>query len=313
MDAFTLSHVALAARDRDAACRFLEVSLGLRRTDLALGDRSVPFFGVGRSAVAVFASGDPYLDEPRTPGVHHMALCADDPQDAAERYGLPMAGRGNGPAGHVYVAVEPTATNGIRTRLVEPLSVLSHPGAVTRIDHLGIASTDLEACRRVFVARLGCKLESTETDIELRNVIESFVSDKYGAVYHSRPPEILGGLRAMFITVGDCELEIMADYDPDIVPQQGLGKVEGNTRSDRSAIANFIARRGPGLAHVAFQTSDIDALLARLAGEGWRLIDRVGRPGGRGSRIAFVHPANFGGGLLIHFVEPRKRPGSEDK
>lgn len=74
----------------------------------------------------------------------------------------------------------------------------------------------------------------------------------------------------------------------------------------RSALANFLSRRGPGLAHVAFQTSDIDALLGQLSQEGWRMIDTHGRPGGRGSRIGFVHPSNFGGGLLIHFVERHK-------
>ena len=35
------------------------------------------------------------------------------------------------------------------------------------------------------------------------------------------------------------------------------------------------------------------------------MIDVEGRPGGRGSLIGFVHPASFGGGLLIHFVEPQ--------
>ena len=39
--------------------------------------------------------------------------------------------------------------------------------------------------------------------------------------------------------------------------------------------------------------------------DGWRMIDLEGRPGGRGSLIGFVHPSNFGGGLLIHFTEPQ--------
>ena len=94
------------------------------------------------------------------------------------------------------------------------------------------------------------------------------------------------------------------DYDPAMKPKQHLGKAEGNTKGDQSAIAKFVARRGPGLAHVAFATRNIDALLPRLASEGWRMIDLVGRPGGRGSKIGFVHPSNFGGGLLMHFVEP---------
>jgi methylmalonyl-CoA/ethylmalonyl-CoA epimerase len=85
------------------------------------------------------------------------------------------------------------------------------------------------------------------------------------------------------------------------------GEETGNTKGDQSAIAKFVARRGPGLAHVAFATKDFDALLPKLADEGWRMIGVVGRPGGRGSRIDFVHPSNFGGGLVIHFVEPSGR------
>jgi methylmalonyl-CoA/ethylmalonyl-CoA epimerase len=84
-----------------------------------------------------------------------------------------------------------------------------------------------------------------------------------------------------------------------------LGEEEGNTKGDQSAIAKFVARRGPGLAHVAFATRDIDTTLPKLAKDGWRMIDVEGRPGGRGSLIGFVHPSNFGGGLLMHFVEPQ--------
>ena len=58
------------------------------------------------------------------------------------------------------------------------------------------------------------------------------------------------------------------------------------------------------LGHVAFAMHDIDVLLPRLAADGWRMIDLAGCPGGRRSKIGFVHPANFGGGLLMHFVEP---------
>ena len=220
------------------------------------------------------------------------------------RSGLPVTHTGVGPDGQAFVALAPAATGGIRTRLVPASDCPQAVGAVSRIDHLGIASEDIDANVRIFVDALGCPLESSETDIELRHVTESFVSDKYGAVYRSRPTEILGGLRGVFVTVGDCELEIMMDYDPQLQPLTDLGHAQGNTKGDQSAIANFIARRGPGLVHVAFRTNDIDAMMAKLGAEGWRVIDQSGRPGGRASRIAFVHPSNFGGGVLLHFVEP---------
>ena len=305
MPGYAVNYVALAARDVDAVCEFLGHGLGLVRSDLALGERSIAFFAIGDAYVAVFEVDDDYPDEPRCAGVQHMALAAPAPQVA---HGLPIAGQGLGPGGRQFVAVAAKATCGIRTRFFQPLSGAgqAEDGVIGRIDHLGIASLDNQRCIEVFCHRLGCTLESTQTDLEIRNVTESFVSDKYGAVYHARAPEILGGLRGAFITVGDCELAIMSDYDASLPPQEYLGETAGNTKGDQSAIAKFLAREGPGFAHIAFTTRDMDALLASLSGAGWRMIDQVGRPGGRGSRIGFVHPSNFGGGLLMHFVEPAR-------
>lgn len=309
MPGYDLNYLALVARDVEAACRFLGESLGLRRRDVPLEGRSVPFFGVGQSAVAIFETDDPYLEDPVFPGVHHMALGAADPSVTALQHKLPVTAQGEGPDGKRYVTIDPKATVGIRTRFIEPLDIPSADGPAYKIDHLGIATDDNDATVRVFADNLGCPIDSTQTDVEVRHVTESFISDKYGAVYHSRPPEILGGLRDVFITIGDCELELLMDYDPEMKPKDRLGEEKGNTKGDQSAIAKFVARRGPGLAHVAFATRDIDATLPKLAEDGWRMIDLEGRPGGRGSLIGFVHPSNFGGGLLMHFVEPQADGG----
>ena len=305
MAGYALNYLALAARNVEPVCRFLGESLGLARTDVTLQGRSIPFFGIGQSALAVFEVDDPYLDEPRFPGVHHMALGATDPAATAAHHALPVSGAGAGPNGKRFVAIDPSATAGIRTRFIEPLPIPANAGPAYKIDHLGIATNDNDATVRVFTGNLGCPIQSTQTDIEIRNVTESFISDKYGAVYHARAPQILGGLRDVFITVGDCELELLMDFDPSMKPKEQLGEEQGNTKGDQSAIAKYVARRGPGLAHVAFATRNIDAILPRLARDGWRMIDLAGRPGGRGSKIGFVHPSNFGGGLLMHFVEPQ--------
>ena len=304
MAGYALNYLALAARNVDQVCRFFGESLGLVRTDVMLAGRAIPFFGIGQSALALFDVDDPYLDEPRFAGVHHMALGAADPAATAAKHGLPVTHAGVGPDGKHFVAIDPAATVGIRTRFIEPLKIAAGAGPAYKIDHLGIATNDNDATVRVFTGNLGCPIQSTQTDIEMRNVTESFISDKYGAIYHARPPQILGGLRDVFITVGDCELELLMDFDPSMKPKERLGEEEGNTKGDQSAIAKYVARRGPGLAHVAFATRDIDAILPKLAKDGWRMIDVVGRPGGRGSKIGFVHPSNFGGGLLMHFVEP---------
>lgn len=305
MAGYALNYLALAAREVEPVCRFLGESLGLPRGDVVVQGRTIPFFGIGQAGLAVFDAEDAYLEEPRYPGVHHMALGATEPAACAARHSLPVTSAGAGPDGKRFVVIDPAATVGIRTRFIEPLPIPANAGAAYKIDHLGIATNDNDGTVRVFTNNLGCPIQSTQTDIEIRNVTESFISDKYGAVYHARPPQILGGLRDVFITIGDCELELLMDYDPRMKPKDQLGEREGNTKGDQSAIAKFVARRGPGLAHVAFATRNIDALLPKLAADGWRMIDVVGRPGGRGSKIGFVHPANFGGGLLMHFVEPQ--------
>ena len=67
-------------------------------------------------------------------------------------------------------------------------------------------------------------------------------------------------------------------------------------------VGRFLDRRGEGLHHLAFAVADIEEALAHLAAEGARLIDESPRPGGRGARIAFVHPKGFAG-TLIELVE----------
>jgi hypothetical protein len=47
--------------------------------------------------------------------------------------------------------------------------------------------------------------------MEVSMAVESFTSDKYGVAYHARAPEPVGGLRVTFISVGDFELEFLAN------------------------------------------------------------------------------------------------------
>lgn len=72
--------------------------------------------------------------------------------------------------------------------------------------------------------------------------------------------------------------------------------------ADDTPVGRFLASRGEGLHHLAFQVADLDAALAHLESIGARLVDREARIGGGGHRIAFVHPAAFGS-TLIELVE----------
>jgi methylmalonyl-CoA epimerase len=69
-----------------------------------------------------------------------------------------------------------------------------------------------------------------------------------------------------------------------------------------SPVGRFLAKHGEGLHHVAYAVPDITAALRHLEDDGARLIDREPRVGGRGAKIAFVHPADLAG-TLIELVE----------
>ncbi len=309
MAGYELAYVALVVRDADPLLKLLGEDLGLARGEFVADGRVVPVFSLGRSALAVFEPDNPFLDAPRRSGVHHMGLVTDNPAASAETHGLPvLAGESHEIDGVEQVTLDPKATCGIRTRFTAPLKLpASASPTVERIDHLGIASDDNDEAIRVFTDQLGCPVESTQTDLQIHMAIETFTSSKYPAVHHTTPSQVLGGLVSVFTTVGDCELEFLQDYDPAMTPAETRHDVAGNTKGDQSAVAKYVAKYGPGLHHIALKTGDINALLPRLREGGYRMIDTAGRPGGRGSLIGFVHPSNFGGGLVIHFVDREER------
>jgi methylmalonyl-CoA/ethylmalonyl-CoA epimerase len=93
------------------------------------------------------------------------------------------------------------------------------------------------------------------------------------------------GVEAALLDVGEGHVELLAPLGAD------------------TPIGRFLAKRGPGLHHVAYQVSDIDQTLELLRRAGLRLIDEQPRVGIRGSRVAFLHPASTGG-VLSEIVEP---------
>jgi methylmalonyl-CoA epimerase len=93
------------------------------------------------------------------------------------------------------------------------------------------------------------------------------------------------GVEAVLLDVGDSHVELLRPLSAD------------------TAVGKFLARRGPGLHHVAYRVSDVAATLDALRTAGLRLIDETPRVGIRGSRVAFVHPASTGG-VLTEIVQP---------
>jgi methylmalonyl-CoA/ethylmalonyl-CoA epimerase len=73
-------------------------------------------------------------------------------------------------------------------------------------------------------------------------------------------------------------------------------------RGDGSPIEKFLARRGPGIHHIAVRVDDIEACLARSKAAGLRLIDETPRKGADNTQVAFVHPSAMNG-VLLELVE----------
>ncbi len=73
---------------------------------------------------------------------------------------------------------------------------------------------------------------------------------------------------------------------------------------ENSPISKFLARRGPGLHHIAVEVEDLEAAVERLRAAGRRLVTEEIRCGAEGYRYVFVHPSSAGGVLLELIEEP---------
>jgi methylmalonyl-CoA/ethylmalonyl-CoA epimerase len=93
------------------------------------------------------------------------------------------------------------------------------------------------------------------------------------------------GVEAVLLDVGENHVELLRPLGED------------------TPVGRFLAARGPGLHHVAYQVGDVDSTLAQLRERGLQLIDETPRTGIRGSRVAFLHPA-ASGGVLTEIVQP---------
>ena len=93
------------------------------------------------------------------------------------------------------------------------------------------------------------------------------------------------GVEAVLLEIGEGHVELLRPLSED------------------TPVGKFIAKRGAGLHHVAYQTDDIERTLGAVRDAGLELIDQEPRIGIRGSRVAFLHPRSTGG-VLTELVEP---------
>jgi methylmalonyl-CoA/ethylmalonyl-CoA epimerase len=129
-----------------------------------------------------------------------------------------------------------------------------------RIDHIGVATDDLDGALALYEGKLGMPVAHRET-------VES------------------QGVEAVLLDVGEGHVELLRPL------------------ADDTPVGKYLAKKGPGLHHVAYAVGDIDEVLGKLRGQGVELIDSEARQGIRNSRVAFLHPKSTGG-VLTELVEP---------
>ena len=129
------------------------------------------------------------------------------------------------------------------------------------IDHIGIATENLEDGLAIWRDILGLTVQETEEVTEQR-------------------------VRVAMLPIGDTVVELLEPTTPD------------------SAVGKFLAKRGPGIHHIAVKVEDINTSLAELKSKGARLIDEKPRIGAGGCLVAFVHPTSTHG-VLLELVQHR--------
>jgi len=108
-------------------------------------------------------------------------------------------------------------------------------------------------------------------------------SDLFGATLEHRERVEDQGVEAASLRVGESRIELLQPLGPD------------------TPVGKFLAKRGPGMHHVAFEVGDLAAELERLKAHDVLLIDEHPRRGMFGLQVAFIHPEATGG-VLAEFV-----------
>jgi methylmalonyl-CoA/ethylmalonyl-CoA epimerase len=130
---------------------------------------------------------------------------------------------------------------------------------IKKVHHVGVVVRDMEQAMRFYRDALGLHVHKTQ-------VIEE------------------QGVKAVLLTLGDAEIELLEPHVPD------------------TGIQRYLERKGEGLHHVCFEVDDVEADLAALKARGTEMIDQTTRIGIAG-RICFLHPSAMAG-TLVELCQP---------
>ncbi len=126
---------------------------------------------------------------------------------------------------------------------------------IKRVEHIGIAVTDIDQSNQLFESLLGIqqyKIEEVESE----------------------------SVKTSFIDANNTKIELV------------------QATSEESPIAKFIAKRGEGIHHVAFEVEDIEAKMAELKEKGFRLLNDKPKQGADNKLVCFLHPKDTNGVLV---------------
>ena len=126
---------------------------------------------------------------------------------------------------------------------------------MNKIEHIGIAVTDINAAGAIYEKLLNTSIYKVED-----------VTSEY--------------VKTAFLQSGPNKIELL------------------EAMNDDSAIAKFIAKKGEGIHHIAFDVADIKAEMARLKSEGFVLLNDEPKPGADDKLVCFVHPKSANGVLI---------------
>lgn len=94
------------------------------------------------------------------------------------------------------------------------------------------------------------------------------------------------GVKTAFLQVGESKIELLEATNPS------------------SPIAKFLSKKGKGIHHIAFDSSDINEDIKRLKSEGFELIHQSPKDGADNKKIAFLHPKSTDG-ILVELCQDK--------
>ena len=121
---------------------------------------------------------------------------------------------------------------------------------------------------------------------DLESAVQLF-RDTLGLEYAGDETVAEQKVRTAFFPLGESSIELLEPTDPD------------------SPVAKFIAKRGPGIHHIALGVDDTAKAIAELTARGVKMIDSVPRDGAHGAKIAFIHPKSTPG-LLVEICQRKE-------